>query len=325
MSNLIPENERLIPKTIRLMRLKHYSIRTEQSYINWIKRYMRFHGTQHPATLGKKHIEAFLSYLATDEHVAASTQNQAFNALLFLYRYVLEMPFGDDIRALRAKRSEKLPTVLTKGEIRELLAHMQGTNLLMAKLMYASGIRLMECVRLRVHDLDFEHQQLTVRSGKGAKDRFTLFPKVLHPSFYDQLDRAKTLHDVDVRNNHGEVYLPYALERKYTKANIRWEWQYVFPSEKLSRDPREGKIRRHHWNSNTLQAAVRAAREKAGISKRVSCHTLRHSFATHLLQSGYDIRTIQDLLGHKDISTTMIYTHILKQSGLAVKSPLESL
>lgn len=325
MSSNIAENERLIPKARRVMRLKHYSIRTERSYINWIKRYVHFHGTQHPAKLGKQHIEAFLSHLATEEHVAASTQNQAFNALLFLYRYVLEMPFGDDIQALRARKLERVPTVLTRDEIKQVFAHMQGLNLLMAKLMYASGIRLMECIRLRVHDLDFGQQQLTVRSGKGEKDRFTLLPKALHPALYDQLDRVKTIHEGDLKEGHGEVYLPYALERKYPKANTRLEWQYVFPSEKLSRDPRGGKTRRHHWNPSTLQAAVRKAGEKTKIQKRISCHTLRHSFATELLRSGYDIRTVQDLLGHKDISTTMIYTHVLKLGGLAVKSPLEDL
>lgn len=324
-SNDIHENERLVPKTERILRLKHYSIHTERSYINWIVRYIRFHGTQHPDQLGKKHIEAFLSHLATEEHVAASTQNQAFNALLFLYRHVLNIPFGNNIQALRAQKTERLPTVLTKEEVKRVFAHMQGVNLLMAKLMYASGLRLMECIRLRVADLDFEQQQLTVRNEKGAKDRFTLLPRVLHPTLHEQLDRGRILHDSDLKDGHGEVYLPYALERKYPKANIRWQWQYVFSSGKLSRDPRAEKIRRHHWNSGTLQTAVRKAGEKAKLTKRISCHTFRHSFATHLLQNGYDIRTVQDLLGHKDVSTTMIYTHVLKQGGLAVKSPIEDL
>ena len=322
----LPQNGRkLIPEIRRVIRLKHYSIHTEEAYIGWTKRFITFHNRRHPRELNEKDVEAFLSHLATNEHVAANTQNQAFNAIVFLYRNVLKLPFSEEIQALRAKKPERVPTVLTKDEVKRLLSVMSGTNLLLAKMLYAGGLRLMECLRLRVADLDFEQQQLTVRDDKGGKDRCTLFPLALHSAVCDHLKRVKTLYYHDLEEGYGRVYLPYALKRKYPHAEALWIWQYVFPSEKLLMDPRSGERRRHHWNPGTLQTAVKVAATKAKLTKRVSCHTLRHSFATHLLQRGYDIRTVQHLLGHKDLSTTMIYTHVLKQGGLAVQSPFEDL
>ena len=273
--------------------------------------------------MGAAEIEAFLTHLAVKENVAASTQNQAFSALLFLYRDVLHKELDGPINALRAKKPKRLPTVLTKEEVYRLLGHLSGDHLLMAKLLYGSGLRLMECLRLRVKDIDFSQYQIIVRDGKGQKDRVTMLPKSLIAPLQAHLQSVERLHQEDLARGFGSVYLPYALERKYPNADREWIWQYVFPSQRLSVDPRSGVVRRHHLDESGLQKAVRAAARAAGIPKKASCHTFRHSFATHLLENHYDIRTVQELLGHKDVKTTMIYTHVLNRGGLAVRSPLD--
>jgi len=274
--------------------------------------------------MGSAEIEAFLTHLAVDQNVAASTQNQALSALLFLYRDVLRKDLDFPIDSIRAKRPKRLPTVLTKEEVLRVIGGLSGTYLLMAKLLYGSGLRLMECVRLRVKDVDFAQRQIVVRDGKGMEDRVTMLPDSVVTPLQENLQRVKRLHEEDLAKGYGSVYLPFALERKYPNANREWIWQYVFPSNRLSKDPRTGIVRRHHIGESSLQKAVREAVRVAGINKRVSCHTFRHSFATHLLESGYDIRTVQELLGHKDVKTTMIYTHVLNRGGLAVRSPLDT-
>jgi integron integrase len=305
------------------LRRKHYSIRTEEAYVGWARRFILFHNKRHPKDMDTPEIEAFLTYLAVDRQVSASTQNQALNALIFLYRHVLQKDLEGDINAVRAKRPRRLPTVLTRPEVRHLLAAMSGTNQLMAKVLYGSGLRLMECVRLRTKDVDFGHHQIVVRQGKGAKDRVTILPDRLISPLQEHLQRVKMIHQQDLENGYGAVYLPYALDRKFPNASHEWAWQYVFPAQSLSEDPRTGRVRRHHIHPSTLQKAVKRAAKLAQINKRVTCHTLRHTFATHLIESGYDIRTVQDLLGHKDVRTTMIYTHVLNRGGLAVRSPLD--
>jgi len=314
--------KKLLDQVRDALRLKHYSIRTENSYVDWIRRYILFHHKRHPAEMGAAEIEAFLTHLAVEEHVAASTQNQALSALLFLYREVLHQDLGP-IDALRARKPKRLPTVLTRDEVQRLIAQMSGTHQLMAKLLYGSGLRLMECLRLRVKDVDFTMRTITVRDGKGGQDRVTILPDSLIPPLREHLQAVKALHDQDLAQGYGAVYLPDALERKYPNANKEWGWQYLFPATRLSVDPRSGAVRRHHLDESGLQKAIRQAARRAGISKPVSPHTLRHSFATHLLQAGYDIRTVQELLGHKDVKTTMIYTHVLQRGGLAVRSPLD--
>jgi len=274
--------------------------------------------------MGSAEIEAFLTHLAVDQNVAASTQNQALSALLFLYRDVLRKDLDFPVDSIRAKRPKRLPTVLTKEEVLRVIGGLSGTYLLMAKLLYGSGLRLMECVRLRVKDVDFAQRQIVVRDGKGMEDRVTMLPDSVVTPLQENLQRVKRLHEEDLAKGYGSVYLPFALERKYPNANREWIWQYVFPSNRLSKDPRTGSVRRHHIGESSLQKAVREAVRVAGINKRVSCHTFRHSFATHLLESGYDIRTVQELLGHKDVKTTMIYTHVLNRGGLAVRSPLDT-
>jgi integron integrase len=302
--------------------LKHYSYRTEQAYVGWITRYVLFHSKRHPNEMGAPEVEAFLTHLAVEEHVAASTQNQAFSALLFLYREVLHKDLGP-VDALRAKRPKRLPTVLTQEETRRLLGQLSGTYGLMAKLLYGSGLRLMECLRLRIKDLEFERRAIVVRDGKGEQDRVTILPDSLIATLQEHLLRVKRLHEEDLARGSGAVYLPDALERKYPNANREWGWQYVFPSDRLSVDPRSRAVRRHHLDESGLQKAVRQAARRAGIVKPVGPHTLRHCFATHLLENHYDIRTVQELLGHKDVKTTMIYTHVLNRGGLAVRSPLD--
>jgi integron integrase len=314
--------KRLLDQVRDAVRLKHYSIRTEEAYVNWVKRYIVFHNKRHPAEMGAPEIEAFLTHLAVKETVAASTQNQAFSALLFLYREVLHQDLGP-IDALRAKRPRRLPTVLTKEETLRLIGCLSGTHQLMAKLLYGGGLRLMDCLRLRVKDLDFERRAIIVRDGKGGQDRVTVLPDSLIPALQEHLQRVKALHERDLARGYGSVYLPDALARKYPNADREWGWQYVFPSSQLSRDPRSGVMRRHHTHESSLQKAIKEAAHLAGIAKPVGPHTLRHCFATHLLEAGYDIRTVQELLGHKDVKTTMIYTHVLKRGGLAVRSPLD--
>lgn len=317
-----PTPKKLLDQVRDALHLKHYSIRTENSYVDWIRRFILFHGKRHPNEMGAPEVEAFLTHPAVKENVAASTQNQALSALLFLYREVLKKDLGP-IGALRAKKPKRLPTVLTKEEVRRVLDHLSGTHRLMAQLLYGSGLQLMECVRLRVKDLDFAQRAIIVRDGKGAEDRVTMLPDSLIAPLQEHLQRVKRLHEEDLAKGHGAVYLPHALERKYPNANREWAWQYVFPSDRLSVDPRSGTVRRHHLDESGLQKAVRQAAKRAGIPKPVTPHTFRHSFATHLLEAGYDIRTVQELLGHKDVRTTMIYTHVLQRGGLAVRSPLD--
>jgi integron integrase len=314
---------KLLDQVREAVRTRHYSIRTEEAYLRWVREYILFYNKRHPAELGAKEVSAFVSHLAVERKVAASTQTQALSALLFLYREVLALPIGwvDDVE--RAKKPKRLPVVFTREEARAVLSHLRDEAWLMASLLYGSGLRLMECVRLRVKDLDFAQLQIIVREGKGNKDRITMLPPSLVEHLRRQLERAKALHEMDVRESFGHVYLPYALARKYPNADREWGWQYVFPARQRSVDPRSGREQRHHIAETALQKAVRAAIKGAGITKPGSCHTLRHSFATHLLEAGYDIRTIQELLGHADVQTTMIYTHVLNKGGKGVKSPLE--
>jgi integron integrase len=301
-----------------------YAKRTEQSYVHWIKRFIVFHGKRHPADLGKPEVEAFLTRLAVERNVAASTQNLALSAILFLYREVLETPLPWLGEVMRAKKPARLPTVLTRQEVKALLARTEGTPGLMLQLLYGTGMRLMECVRLRVKDVDFGINQITVRDGKGGKDRVTMLPQSLAQQLHLHVAQVKALHEADLAAGFGFVWLPDALALKYPSAAVSWPWQYVFPARGLSTDPRSGERRRHHIDEKQLQRQIRKAALEAGITKPVSPHTLRHSFATHLLESGYDIRTVQELLGHSDVSTTMIYTHVLNKGGRGVVSPLDA-
>ncbi len=314
---------RLSDQVRELLRIRHYSIRTEQAYLQWIRRFILFHGKRHPREMGAPEVTAFLSHLAIRRNVAASTQNQALSAILFLYRDVLKMtlPWLDDVQ--RAKKPQRLPVVLTRDEVRGVLAQMQGTPWLMAALIYGSGLRLLECLRLRIKDVDFHYRQLLIRDAKGQKDRVTLLPQILVDPLQSHLARVRTLHESDLREGYGCVYLPFALAEKYPAAEREWGWQYVFPSKRRSVDPRSGAERRHHAPEDALQRAVKQAVRKSSIVKPASVHTLRHSFATHLLESGYDIRTVQELLGHADVKTTMIYTHVLNRGGRGVVSPVD--
>ena len=317
---------KLLDRVRDLLRLKHYSIRTEHTYVQWIRRFILFHGKRHPDELGAEAIRAFLTDLAVRGQVAASTQNQALSALLFLYQQVLgctDLPgLLDGVEP--ARRPARVPVVFTPDEARAVLDHLSGTYRLMGQLLYGSGLRLMESLRLRVKDLEFSCSRLTVRDGKGQRDRVTMLPLKLHDPLQRHLERVRLLHEADLHDGHGSVYLPCALARKYPDASREWAWQYVFPSSRLSLDPRGNVTRRHHVAESMLQRAVKAAIRKTGVAKHASCHTFRHSFATHLLESGYDIRTVQELLGHKDVSTTMIYTHVLNRPGvLPVRSPLD--
>jgi integron integrase len=304
---------------------RHYSSRTEETYVHWIKRFIYFSGRRHPRELGAPEVTAFLNYLARERDVAAATQNQALSALLFLYKEVLgqPLPWLDDLE--RAKRPARLPSVLTRDEVQRLLGQMQGVKWLMASLLYGAGLRLRECLKLRVKDVDFGYRQILVRDGKGAKDRVTMLPQSVIEPLQAHLVRVKSLHERDLAAGYGDVDLPDALARKYPKAPYEWAWKFVFPSHRLSTHPRSGVIRRHHVYENYVIRGVKQAAFAAGIAKHVSCHTLRHSFATHLLEAGYDIRTVQELLGHADVSTTMIYTHVLNKGGQGVESPLDRL
>ena len=323
MNKPIENKPRLLDQVRDKIRLKHYSYRTEQSYIAWIKRFIFFHDRQHPDTMGEKEIESFLTFLAVKRNVAASTQNQALCALLFLYKEVLgrELAWMDSMQ--RAKRPARLPVVLTSSEVQNLLDCLEGRAWLMASLLYGAGLRLMECVRLRIKDVEFTRHEIIVREGKGGKDRVTMLPASLVKPLQSHLEKAKVLHARDLAAGFGDVYLPFALAQKYPNAGKEWGWQYVFPASKRSIDPYSGKERRHHIDEQALQRAIKKAVKAAEIHKPASCHTLRHSFATHLLQAGYDIRTVQELLGHKDVSTTMIYTHVLNKGGKGVVSPLD--
>jgi len=314
---------KLLDQVRDVMRRRHYSIRTEQVYVDWIKRFIIYHDKRHPKEMAEEEVAAFLTHLARDRNVAPSTQNQALSALLFLYKDVLKQEIGWLEKVERAKKPSRLPVVLTRSEIKRVFAHLHGTPKLMAGLLYGSGLRLMECVRLRVKDIDFELAQITVRDAKGGKDRITMLPLNLAEPLQRHLVRIKAQHEQDLEDGFGRVHLPFAIGRKFPKAAREWAWQYVFPSSRLSIDPRTGKRQRHHMAEGILQSALKRAVDAAGIVKRANCHSLRHSFATHLLTRGYDIRTVQELLGHKDVSTTMIYTHVLNKPGVGVRSPLD--
>ena len=315
----------VLKSLIAEIRKRHYSIRTEQTYEHWICRFILFSGNQSPRDLGSSEVVSFLEHLAVEGNVAASTQNVALNALVFLYGQVLNCPLKSLGNFSRAKRPQKLPVVLTRAEVGRLLDQMEGTFKLMAGLLYGAGMRLMDCMRLRVQDVDFEYRQILIRNGKGMKDRVVPLPQRLAVALQEHMQTVCELHKEDLARGFGEVFLPDALARKYPNAPKEWRWQYVFPSGRLSVDPRSGVIRRHHIHENSLQKAIKPAAEAAGIQKKVNCHSLRHSFATHLLESGYDIRTVQELLGHSDVSTTMIYTHVLNRGGRGVMSPLDGL
>ena len=313
----------LLERVRECCRVRHYSLRTERAYVDWIRRFVMANGKRHPRDMGADEVEVFLSGLATRNDVAASTQNQALSALLFLYREVLgiQLPWMESV--VRAKRPQKIPAVLSRAEETRLLALMEGQVALMASLLYGTGMRLMECVRLRVQDVGFDRNEICVRNGKGGKDRRVPLPQRLRERLLEQVERVRILHEQDMAAGGGEVFLPHALARKYPNAGHEFSWQYVFPSLRESKDPRSGKRRRHHVDEAVLQRAVKNARTKAGIDKPASCHTLRHSFATHLLESGQDIRTVQELMGHKDVSTTQIYTHVLGRGANGVLSPLD--
>lgn len=314
---------RLLDQMRERIRLKHYSIRTEHVYCEWAKRFIRFHQYRHPQDMGAVEVEAFLTELAVKRNVSASTQNQALAALLFLYKEVLalDLPWLADI--VRAKKPQRLPVVLSIEEVRRILAALDGELWLVCSLLYGTGMRLMEVLRLRVKDVDFARQEILIRDGKGMKDRVTMLPKRLAEPLRRHLAVVRAIHNVELEQGRGDVWLPFALARKYPKAPLEWGWQYVFPASGLSVDPRSGAVRRHHLDEKRVQRNFKRASRAAGIDKQVSPHTLRHCFATHLLESGQDIRTVQELLGHSDVKTTMIYTHVLNRGGLAVLSPLD--
>lgn len=314
---------KLLDRVRQRIRARHYSRRTEQAYVHWIKRYIFFHDKRHPADMGAAEVTGFLTSLAVRSHVAASTQNQALNALLFLYRDVLEveLPWLDGL--VRAKRPEHLPIVLTREEVEAVIDALDGVPRLMALLLYGAGLRLLECCRLRAQDVDFATNQVTIREGKGGKDRMTMLPTAVKAALLRHLERVQNRHAADLAHGAGWVELPWALARKYPNAGREWRWQWVFPATRFYVDRTTGERRRHHLHESVVQRAVREAVLKAGIVKRATCHTLRHSFATHLLEDGYDIRTVQELLGHRDVSTTMIYTHVLNRGPAAVRSPAD--
>ena len=307
------------------LRSRHYSRRTEQSYCHWVKRYIYFHNVRHPDEMGEPEINAFLTDLAVTKKVSASTQNQALSALLFLYRHVLGREVGDLGDVIRARKPTRVPVVMTREEVKSVLQNLDGDKWLMASLMYGAGLRLMECLRLRVQDIDFSRNEILVRDGKGAKDRITMLPDSLKKPLQEHLKKVKAIHQRDLVQGWGRVYLPYALERKYPNAPTDWRWQWIFPQENRWNNTKTGEQGRHHVHESLLQKAVGNAVRKACLGKRATCHTFRHSFATHLLEGGYDIRTVQELLGHKDVKTMMIYTHVLNRGGKGVKSPVDDL
>lgn len=311
-----------IQSLIDAIRVRHYSRRTEKAYVNWVKRFIFFHNKKHPAEMREPEVSAFLTWLAVSRNVAANTQNQALNALVFMYRHVLDAPLKDVVGVTRAKKPQRLPVVLSPMEVSQLLSHLNGAHWLIGCMQYGSGLRLIESVRLRIMDLDFDHRAIFVRNGKGAKDRVVTLADELIVPLKRHMETVRTLHERDLSEGFGEVYLPHALARKYPNAPKEWGWQYLFPSSNLSVDPRSEIIRRHHINESSVRKAVKYAVRASGIIKNASCHTLRHSFATHLLERGMDIRTVQEQLGHKDIRTTQIYTHVLNRGGSAVMSPL---
>ena len=319
-------NLRLMDQVRQVLRYHHYAYRTEHTYCDWILRFIKFHGCKtHPNDMGKIEIDGFLSHLATHGKVSAATQRQAMNAIVFLYRQVLDQPIEDRIEPVRARRHTRLPVIMTQEEVVQVLKEIKGTHLLMARLLYGGGLRLMECVRLRVQDLDFDRGLLYIRAAKGDKDRTTLCPSSVREDLQRHVQRVKRLHEEDLQQGHGEVYLPAALVRKYGGASKEFRWQFVFPAKALSTDPRTGLVRRHHVLESGLQKAVKVAVDRAGITKQVSCQTFRHCFATHLLENGVNIRVVQELMGHADVKTTEIYTHVMRKDLTAVTSPLDRL
>ena len=317
--------KKLLDRLRDRIRLKNYSYRTEKTYVGWVRRYILFHNKRHPQEMGRAEIESFLTHLAVERNVAPSTQNQALHAILFLYREVLEQPIPERINAVRAQERRRLPTVLTLDEVQRLLIQITGVSHLVALLLYGSGLRVREALSLRVKDIDFDRRQITVRAGKGDKDRITMLPESAISELEAQLQVAKALHERDLAQGQGRAPLPYALASKYPNADREWGWQFVFPSSRLSKDPQrqESPLYRFHLHESVIQKAVRTAAQQAGLSKPVTPHTLRHCFATHLLEAGYDIRTVQELLGHADVKTTQIYTHVLNRGPHGVQSPLD--
>jgi integron integrase len=316
---------KLLDQVREAIRIRHYSIRTEEAYVSWIKRYILFHGTRHPLEMSEDEITQFRSALAVHGQVSASTQNQALCALIFLYRHVLGQNFGWLADVVRAKRPQRLPVVLTRPEVKALLGALEAEHWIMASLLYGAGLCLLECLRLRVKDIDFASRQISLREGKGNKDRRTMLPAAVQEPLAAHLEHVRQRHQHDLAHGFGRVYVPNALQRKYPHANSEWGWQWVFPSSQISLDPRSGEHRRHHLHESVLQRAVKAAARNIGLTKPANCHTQRHSFATHLLEDGYDIRTIQELRGHRDVKTTMIYTHVLNRGGQGVYSPMDRL
>ncbi len=310
----------------QVLRYHHYAYRTERTYCDWIEYYIKFHKCKkHPREMGKTEIEAFLSHLATERNVSASTQRQALNAIIFLYKHVLDLPVSENLEPVRAKKYVRPPVVMSKQEVQRVIAQMRGLHLLMARLLYGCGLRLMECIRLRIMDLDFDRNLIYVRAAKGGKDRTTLFPKSICDELRQHVEKVRKIHDHDLGQGFGDVYLPNALSRKYPNASGEFRWQYLFPAKNLSIDPRSKIKRRHHVMESGLQKSVKVAVERAGIAKRVSCHTFRHSFATHMLENGVNIRVVQELMGHTDVKTTEIYTHVMEKDITAVSSPLDVL
>lgn len=316
---------RLYDSVVEVLRAHHYSLRTERAYVGWIRRFILFHRPRHPRELSEANANRFLTHLAVDEHVAASTQNQALAAILFLYDKVLEQPLDRIEGVIRARKPKRLPVVLTADEVARVMAYLTGDKWLIATLLYGGGLRLLEALRLRVKDLDFERGEITVREGKGDKDRVTMLPEVVTRPLHDHLKRVQEIHQQDLSDGYGRVELPHALGRKFPHADREWRWQFVFPQERRWVNWQMGKQGRHHVHESLIQKAVSQAARLAELTKRVTCHTFRHSFATHLLVDGYDIRTVQELLGHKDVKTTMIYTHVLNRGGRAVRSPADNL
>ncbi len=318
-----PVREKLLTKARRLIRARHFSPRTEQAYLSWIRRYARYHGLRHPADMGTAEVVAYLTYLANERKVSRSTQAQAMSALLFLYREVLGLQIDDVRRVVRARVPGRLPVVLSRPEVRRILAELSGSVRLVALLLYGAGLRLAECLSLRVKDVDLDRREIIVRRGKGSKDRVTMLPTVVRDPLRRQLERVKLVHEKDLAAGGGHVVLPEALDRKAPGWSADLGWQWVFPASRRYKEAETGTVRRHHLHETVVQRAFRRAVIASGVTKRATCHTLRHSFATHLLEDGYDIRTVQELLGHSDVSTTMIYTHVLNRGGLGVRSPLD--
>lgn len=321
----VPHRKKLLEQYSDAVRLKQYSSRTEKTYVQWVKSYILFHNKRHPQEMGISEIRRFMTYLVSEKNVSSSTQNQALSAILFLYRHVLHIQLDETgLGEIRPQKAKSLPVVLSKEEVKAVIRKMTGVPQLITQVMYGGGLRIMEVLRLRVKDLDFANQQIVVRDGKGDNDRFTILPETLVQPLQTHLQQVKHLHEIDLAKGFGSVYLPFALDRKYPNANKDWLWQYVFPASVLFKDSKTGLTRRHHLHETVIQKSIKEAAGLAKINKRVTPHTFRHSFATHLLQNGYDIRTIQELLGHKDVKTTMIYTHVLQRGGLAVRSPLDN-